>query len=153
MTSKRSPLSWELTPEEALIITGETKKDKIAKEIMSNVHVSEKNFIYLIKSKSNYLKIGIKKSHAVTYFLEAGVRPIQVSFRNRQFKHNYRRYREELQKWRNMQGTFISNVLANSIGLFVFLRNSEVLSHIVYRSCCRHSLKTGFFIGLERRHL
>lgn len=47
----------------------------------------------------------------VAYFLEAAIRPIQISFRNRYFKINFKKYREELNKWKGIKGNFLNYVL------------------------------------------
>ena len=42
MTEKRDVIQWEITPDEAILITEQTYKPKIAKEIINNIHISEK---------------------------------------------------------------------------------------------------------------
>lgn len=91
------PLVWEVTSEELNQLSVPlTSSMKRAQYIMKNIQVFSSKFIFVVEQKSDVSKILPKPNLVVIY--SKGFLPIQLHFKNRKYKQNYKQYTNLLQQ-------------------------------------------------------
>lgn len=96
---KEEAIVWEMTPEEASVLSHQKTQYEIANALARKIQVLNQKFIFLADSQQDILDVRINLKNVIL-FVEKAIKPIQTRFKQRQFFNNHKVYKEKLKEFR-----------------------------------------------------